>query len=345
MKHTFKRVFTLCLCALMLLGCMTACATGSAPEPTVAGPTEPASQAKVLKILTLGHSLAVDCGHMMNRILATEGIGDYEEVVIATLYYSGCPLYKHVNFLTNNSPEYNLYLSSTKTPDAPPTIMNDVTMLDALKFDYWDIIVMQGGVFEIAESETFTDGKIQIIQEYVNENKLNPLAYFAWHMPWATPTDNELRDMYPNSPNSYYSNYEKYGNERTNYYNGITKCVGDHIVTDESFRFLIPSGTAIENALSSYLEEKDLHRDYAHASDLGRVIASYTWYCKLMGVEQLDSIKLDAIPKSFLKSTEDKSQDRVLTDMEKAIIVESVNNALKNPLQVTNSQYTEAPAQ
>ena len=52
--------------------------------------------------------------------------------------------------------------------------------------------------------------------------------------------------------------------------------------------------------------------------------------------------KLDTIPKAFFKSTTGTT-DRVLTDMEKAIVLESVNNALANPLQMTQSQYTVAP--
>ena len=344
MRITLKKIFALLLSSLMILGMLTACNQEKTPE-TVPGPTEPAEEAKVLKVLTLGHSLAVDCGHMMNLILSTEGIGEYEEVKVATLYYSGCPLYKHVKFMTENAPEYNLYVSSTATPDSPPQIMQDVTMMDSLKYDYWDIIIMQGGVFEIAREANYQDGNIQLIQNYVNENKLNPLAIFAWHMAWATPVDNALRDKYPYENNSYYTSYEVYDHKRSGFYEGITKCVGDYIMTDDTFKFMIPAGTALENALSSYLEEKDIHRDYAHASDLGRVIASYTWYCKLMGVEKLEEIKLNAIPKAFLKSTEDKTQDRPITDAEKAIILEAVNNALANPLQLTQSQYTEAPAQ
>ena len=72
-------------------------------------------------------------------------------------------------------------------------------------------------------------------------------------------------------------------------------------------------------------------------------MAAYTWYSILLGIDHMEEIKLDAIPKQFLKSTEDKTQDRVLTDMEKAIILESVNNSLKNPMEMTQSQYTEAP--
>jgi hypothetical protein len=293
-----------------------------------------------LKVLTLGHSLAVDSGHMLNLVADAEGFDQPME--IATLYYSGCPLYKHVNFINQNAGVYQLYVSSSTTPDKPPVIIKGVTMEYGIEYADWDIIIMQGGVFEIAEDITYQDGKIQFIQDYVNQHKTNPNAVFAWHMAWAPPTDNTLRDMYPYSPNTYYTNYTAYNDDRTTLYNAITGAVGRNIVTDDSFIYLIPSGTAIENALSSYLVESDLHRDYAHVTDLGRVIASYTWYCTLAGIDHLDEIALDTIPVAFFKSTTGTT-DRVLTDMEKAIILESVNNALANPLQMTQSQYTEAP--
>ena len=64
-----------------------------------------------------------------------------------------------------------------------------------------------------------------------------------------------------------------------------------------------------------------------------------------MGIDKLEQIKLNAIPKAFLKTTQDKTQDRVLTDMEKAIALEAVNNALANPYEMTQSQYTTAPTE
>ncbi len=344
MLKSWKRILTLSL-ALALMPCIFAGCGGKSAEPTEPAVTEPEEEKKVLRILTLGHSLAVDCGHMLNLICDTEGIGEYDEIYIGTLYYSGCPLGKHVDFLRENSREYVLYISSTKTPGNIPEPMTAISMYDALKFNYWDIIVMQGGVFEITESDAYTNGNIQTIQNYVNEHKLNPLATFAWHMPWVPPVNEELRNQYPYTPNPYTNHYETLGYSRSNYYNGITKCVEDHILTDETFQFLIPSGTAIENALSSYLEETDLHRDFVHGTDLARVIASYTWYCRIMGIDKLEQMKLDAVPVKFLLSTEDKTKDRVLTEAEKCLILESVNNALANPLQMIQSQYTQAPAQ
>ena len=211
-----------------------------------------------------------------------------------------------------------------------------------VEYDDWDVIIMQGGVFEIAHDEKYTDGNIHIIQDYVNQHKTNPDAVFGWHMAWACPTDNELRDIYT-STKEFYTSYEVFDHDRRKMHAAITDCVGKNIVTDDSFVYLIPAGTAVENAVSSYLTEKDLYRDYVHVSDVGRVISSYTWYCTLAGIDHLDEIKLDAIPKAFLKSTADKTQDRVLTEAEKVIILESVNNALANPLQRTQSQYTVAP--
>ena len=296
-----------------------------------------------MKILTLGHSLAVDSCHMLNLISATEGIGQYEEIVIGTLYYSGCSLGQHLQFMLADDPVYNLYLSSTKTPDAPPTIEKSVTAKYAICNDDWDIIIMQGKHSELTSGVAYSENRVQTIQNYVNNLKTNPTAIFAWHMPWVTPIDQSLRDKYPYDSNPYDKIYEKY-DTREAFYKDHVSATETHITADKTFQFLIPSGTAIENALSSYLEETDLHRDYAHATDYGRVIAAYTWYCKLMGIEKLDAIKLDAIPKAFFKSTKG-NEDRPLTDMEKAIALEAINNALKTPFAVTQSQYTTAPTE
>ena len=131
-----KKIFSLALCALLVLGSFAACgnADSTATEPsTKPAPTEPAQEAKVMKILTLGSSSSVDSNHMINLVAATEGIGDYEEIVIGTLYYSGCSLTQHVRFLTENANKYTLYLSSTATAGQPPQTTPGMTMENALR--------------------------------------------------------------------------------------------------------------------------------------------------------------------------------------------------------------------
>lgn len=333
-----KRILALILCLLMSVSVLAACGEPEATEPTPA-PTapQPPEEAGVLKVLTLGHSLAVDSGHMLALIANAEG---YDKMIVGTLYESGCSITEHLTRTQTGEKAYDLYLSSTENPQMPPSILVDMSMQDALEYDYWDIVIMQGGVFEVAVHHTYKYNKIQDIQAFVREHNKNPNTVFGWHMTWVPPTDNTLRDTYPHEPNTYYTNYEQYNHDRTTVYKAVAQCVQDYIVPDSTFAYLIPSATAMENALSSYLEETDLHRDFVHASDLGRVIASYTWFCSLTGVQKLEEIKLDIIPKAFMFSS--NSSAHTLTEMEKKIIIEAVNNALANPLQMTQSQYTQA---
>ncbi len=336
-----KRFLAFLLSVTLLFGLCACGGTTNQPDESTqnvsADPTLPENP-ETLKVLTLGHSLAVDSGHMLALIAAAEG---YSGLKVGTLYYSGCRLSQHVNFLTNNEAVYDLYLSDSSNP-APPTIMSDVTMKDALRFDAWDVIVMQDGAWEAAEDDKYKDGNLEKVQDYVNENKLNPNAVFAWHMYWVYPTDTELQAMHPNQPSPVTEGYLNYGNDRATAFASVTSCVKNNIIPNKTFAALIPTGTAIENAHSSYMGDWDLYRDYAHATDYGRVIAGYVWYCTLLGIDHLDDIKLTGIPKAYFKSNTGPV-DVEFTQVEKDIIIESVNNALKNPLQMTQSQYTEAP--
>lgn len=343
MKRLLALIFALVLCVGLCACGETAQEPSTDPDDTTPAPTEPAQEVNVLKVLTLGSSSSVDSNHMINLVAATEGIGDYEEVVIGTLYYSGCKLPQHVQFLQQNSPVYKLYLSSTATADRPPETMENVTMGDALRHSYWDIIVLQAANGETDLETTFTGGNIEIIRNYVNEHKLNPNAAFAWHFTGVPSTDPDLLSTYPYSPNPYVTAMEKYNNDRQAYFAPRAANIEKYIAPDDTYKFIVCSGTATMNASTTYLTEKDLLRDYTHATDLARVILSYTWYAKLMGKTQLDAIHLDAIPKAFLRSTQNKTMDRPLTDAEKAIILESVNNALANPYRITQSQHTVAP--
>lgn len=346
MATSLKKLLSLLLCAALAVGMLAACGAGSETveeTPTEPAPTEPAEEAKILKILTLGSSSSVDACHLLNLVLGTEGVGDYEEVIVGTLYYSGCKLSQHVQFMNQNSPEYKLYLSSSKTMNNPPEIMEGVTMQAALQHNYWDIIFMQAAGGEMDQDETLTNGNIQKIQDYVNQHKRNPLAYFGWHFTCVSPVDPELTATYPYPSNPYQAVNESYGFDREAAFAARAGRMEKFIMSDETYKLTICSITAVQNACTSYLTEKDLYRDYTHSTDLARVMTSYVWYCRLMGIEELSEIKLDAIPKQFLKSTANKTQDRVLTEMEKKIILESVNNALKNPVTITPSQYTEAP--
>lgn len=342
MSISLKRCLAIALAALTGMNLLGGCGSQPAGTPTESQEsteTLPEETKTSLKVLTIGHSLAVDSCYMLSLIAAAEG---YTELTVGTLYYSGCSLSRHVKYMSTDAREYALYLSNSADVSVDRQTMNEVTMKEAVRYTDWDVIVLQGDPFEPSSESTFTNGNIQMLQKFVNDNKLNPKAIFAWHMFWPIATDPELMATHPTKPNPYAARYAKFDTDRNKLYAAYTDCVNKYILTDETISYVIPSGTAMENAMSSYMEEKDLLRDFGHANDLGRIIAGYTWYCTLRGIDALEEIKLSTIPMAYFKSTKDL-QDRVLTDHEKALILESVNNALKNPLQVTQSQFTQAP--
>ena len=195
-----KKLLALFLSALIFLGSFAACSTQPPEESQVSTTTietEQEEEANVMKILTLGNSAAVDSNHMINLVAHTEGFD--KDLVIGTLYYSGCSLAQHVKFMNGNEPVYKLYISSTATPGQPPESITDVTMEAALRHDYWDVIVLQGGG-GLYKDSTYTNGDIQAIQAFANKHKLNPNAVFAWHFFAAPATDPDLLSTYPYSP-------------------------------------------------------------------------------------------------------------------------------------------------
>lgn len=338
-----KKRIALILAALLALGLLGGCQQAEPAQTTettsAPTPTQSPEEAKVLKILTLGSSSSVDAFHMLNMVAAAEGVE--QELVIGTLYYSGCKFSQHVKFLRENSPVYQLYLSSSAEPNNPPSIMESVTMQMALRQDCWDIIFLQGGGGETSSDEGFTNGNIEIIKNYVLENKLNPEAVFGYHAIGISSTDKDLIATYPLSPNTYETSAAKYDYDRTRIYAERVDRLQRFVETDTDYQYRIYSITAVENAITSYLGQKGIKRDYTHLTDIGRLIVAYCCYCELYGIEELTEVKLDAITRSFLKTTPDKTKDRVLTDTEKALILEAVNNTIKNPLTITQSKITE----
>ena len=77
---------------------------------------------------------------------------------------------------------------------------------------------------------------------------------------------------------------------------------------------------------------------------MSRLMAAYVWYCELEGVT-LSEIKLTTVPENLTKSWSDAGNtgNMALTEIQKKIVLESVNNALasrKNgTLAVIDSNY------
>jgi len=311
-----KRTISLLLSLIIIVALFTACGRNGHQEdagsietttqPTLS-PDAPLSDGKTLKVLAIGNSFSNNTTEYLYDIAKAEGMTD---IVIGRLYISGCSLAMHVENAEINAAAYTYY----KNDSGGWNKIEAATMLYALQDEPWDIITMQQSSGSSGKAETYRASIDQLVK-YVNENKTNPNARLVWHMTWA---------YQQGSTNKAFAGYNE---DQMTMYNAITEAVQQVIVPMPAFHSVIPVGTAIQNARTSFIGD-ELTRDTYHLNDLGNVIGSYTWYAAFTG-KPLEAVHISGVGSI------------TLTEEEKTVIVEAVNNALKDPYTVTQSEYTE----
>ena len=93
---------------------------------------------------------------------------------------------------------------------------------------------------------------------------------------------------------------------------------------------------------STKLASAEIHRDNAHVTDFGRLAAAYTWYCVLTGTD-IEDCKIPPMNHKVLldKLAYNTGKDMELTDEYRAILIEAVGNATKNPYDILPTQFAE----
>lgn len=270
---------------------------------------DPVVQFYRLKVLSIGNSFSQDSFEHLYKLAKAAGIQD---VVVAYFHRSGCKLETHwLNAETDRSNSSNYYNKN----DSDEWVTTRSTRLSAaVKDEDWDIITLQQSSGLSGMPDTF-DPYLGNLITYLNNTKTNPRAKIVWHMTWA----------YAGS--STHSDFVNYNNNQMTMYNAIVNATTSKIKTNNNIAYFIPTGTTIQNMRTSYLGDT-LNRDGYHLTvNLGRYAASMTWLAKITGMN-IDNI-------TWVPST------TAITSKELAVVKEAVKNALKTPLAVTQSQYTE----
>lgn len=302
-----KRLIALFLCALLLLAGCAAPAPESQAESTQPLPADtPLCDGETLKILAIGNSFSDDSMKYLFQIAQAEGI---QTVVLGKLYIGGCSLSKHMNNATGNLPAYTYYKNTTGSWEKTES----ATLQQGLTDEDWDLITLQ----QVSGQSGLLDSYYVLPQliNYVNATKTNPDAKLIWHMTWAYQHD------------STHADFVLYANNQEVMYKQILAATQERILTNDAISAVIPAGTAIQNARSSYFGDK-LTRDGYHLNELGRLIAGYTWYAALTG-KPLEQLRLNTYA------------DGELSDSDQQVIIEAVNNALAKPMEATPSQISQ----
>lgn len=354
-----KKLIALLLAALLCMSLLVAC--GGEKESTEdTQPTEEAVQKDdgILKILMIGHSLGNDSTFMVPEVFKAEG---KTPMVMGVIYHSGCRLGSHVEYLTQNAPQYAYYEFDTEkdvewrradsgggyhiyVPGSPnDSFIEDGSIAQTMQFGItrqdWDIVVLQAGVFEAANVKDTSVAvnlaqDLNTVRQYVLDNDIDKdtTPKFAWNMTWSCPSDDMMNDSYNKN---LYLNFT----DRIAMYEAISKTLQEIVMPAYDFDYIMPSGTAIENALSGKYEPKDIYRDTIHVNDYGRLIVAYTWYCTLTGTDISECNVGTMTAKMLLDNwARNSGTDLVLTDEQKAVLIEAVGNAMKTPYAITPSQ-------
>jgi len=264
---------------------------------------------QTFKVLSIGNSFSEDAHKYLWSIAQAYGIPE-ANIVIGNLYIGGAELAQHsTNILQNNANyTYQKYTSATKEDTS------DVSIEAVLSYEEWDVVTFQQASYYSGLPSQYAD-YVYKLTNFVDAHATNPNVMIAWHMTWA----------YQQTSN--HSGFLNYDRDQMTMYEGILNAVATKIDPMSRIQIVIPSGTAIQNARTSFVGDL-LTRDGYHLSDpLGRYIAGLSFF------KAITEFDIDAL--TF--APEGVSETHVL------MAKEAVNQAIMNPREITNSTYTEAP--
>ena len=222
-----------------------------------------------LRILAVGNSFSDDGTEYLPGLFEAAGV---RNVIVARLYIGGCTLERQCKEYADGTANY-IYYKSTK--NRWETVSRNVTILDGLKDEPWDIITIQQASDDSGIWETYEQGLPKLIS-IIRKEAPNPRAAIVWHMTWAYATNSDHRA------------FPRYDRDQLKMYEAIKTCV-DRASQQFNIPVIIPSGEAVQMARGTRLNNHDLvpstskvyelTRDGYHLTrQHGRYLAACTWF-------------------------------------------------------------------
>ena len=221
-------------------------------------------QDSIVRVLAIGNSFSQDAVEQYLWELANEaGI----RMVIGNAYRGGQGFQSHWIDVTeaNNTFEYRKVVDGVRS-NRPRTALSDI-----ITDEPWQYITFQQVSQESGLTATFEPYLTYLI-EYAQGLQTNPNAAYGYHQTWAYSHD------------STHGGFANYGNRQEVMYDSICQAVQFALSTHPEFSFVVPSGTAIQNARTTYLGD-NMNRDGYHLDlKMGRYTAACAWFETITGI-------------------------------------------------------------
>ena len=217
---------------------------------------------KIIKILSIGNSFSQDA---VEQYLHELGEAEGYQFVIGNLFIAGCSLERHVKNIRKDAAAYDYRKIGF---DGKKVHHGYMSISKALADEKWDYVSLQQASSFSGMYDTY-ETYLPELYEYVKE-RIDKRCKIVFHQTWAY------------AKNCRNTGFKKYDNNQITMYKAIVETVKKAGKLVDFYR-IIPCGTAIQNARTSFIGDH-LNRDGYHLDvNVGRYIAACTWFEVLTG--------------------------------------------------------------
>ena len=230
-----------------------------------------ATHADPMRILGIGNSFTVDALEQhFQPILDAQGV----DAIIGYPYRGGTWLSQHDAWSTRTDTMPYNYRKFTHG-QYTTTGLNTYNLTMAMADEPWDWVIIQSDHDSAGICQSYVPYMEHLIN-FVHTHCTNPNVKIGFYMTWAYDSA------------STYSAFKYYGKNQQRMYDSIINAAQMVMANHPELELLIPAGTAVQNARTSYIGQH-LNRDGYHLHyDHGRYIASLCWYEKIFGESALN---------------------------------------------------------
>ena len=261
------------------------------------------AQQKTVRILAIGNSFSQDAVEQyLHELAEAEGIS----TIIDNMFIGGCSLERHVKNARDNAPAYAYRKIGT---DGKKREKGKMSLETVLADEDWDYVSLQQASPFSGMYETYEASLPELI-EYVKA-RLPKKTKLMLHQTWAYASTSK------------HSGFKNYNCNQLTMYQAIADAVKKAAKANK-IKIVIPSGTAIQNARTSFIGDH-LNRDGYHLDvKIGRYTAACTWFERIF--------KHNVVGNPYAPEGLDEAR--------KAVAQKAAHAAVKHPYKVTELSIT-----
>jgi len=269
-----------------------------------------------IKVLAIGNSYAQGALLYMYDLLTQLGVPNTNnKMILITAFIPSASLNTHATNAKNNASVYQrlIYSARGNYDGSNPTY----SLSALIREQEWDVITLQQESSASGRILTYNQDLDYLINYVKTEysGKWGHQSYrLGWHLTWAYASSN--MNGQPN-----------YNNDQRTMYDSICNAVQKKIVPNTAFDFIIPVGTAIQNARQNDPVGfgDNLNRDGTHLNNLGCYLASTMWVKTITGYD------ISKLTINYNASNSEMGAAEQITQVKLNKIVNAVNAANDSP--------------